>query len=94
MCFVCIAFVVDIFPYAPYPVAAHFRFTAVRVEDAHPEIGGVGGRNIDHAVRSCAEMAIGQFGANLFNSVRDFAPDIEIVVPESLHFGELHVFLL
>ena len=71
MRFVGISLVVYEFSHAADPVAAHFRFAAVGVEDTHFEIRLIRGRNIDHPVGSGAEMAIRQLLRNGGDILRD-----------------------
>ena len=56
--FVGVALVIHILADTADPVAAHHRFAAVGIEDAHFEIGDLRRRNVDHAVGAHAEMAV------------------------------------
>ena len=52
------AVVVDVLAHAADAVAAHFRFAAVAVEHAHPDVRDGRGQNEDETIRSDAAMAV------------------------------------
>ena len=87
--FVGVALVKNVFSHTADAVAAHFRFTAVGIEDTHFEVGNSRRRNQNNPVRADAEMAVGIFYRQ-GNGIGDFAVDVQIVVSESLHFGHVH----
>src|SRR5437660_12053086 len=75
-------------------VAAHFRLAAVGIEHAHARISFVGGANEDQSVRADAEMPIADGPAQARGVVRHRvaqAIDVNVVVADAVHFGEMHV---
>ena len=83
-----------VFGDAANAVAAHFGFAAVGVEHAHADVGFLGGEDEDQAVGSDAEVAIGDADgeARGIGDCLGEAVDVDVVVPDALHFRELHEF--
>ncbi len=77
---------------APDSVAAHFRLAAVGVEHAHPHVGTIGRKNEDESVRADSKMPIGHFLRRRGRIAHALgkAVHIDIVIAETLHFGESH----
>ena len=73
------AVVVDVFGKAADAVAAHFRFTAVGIDDAHADVGFIARHDDDDAVGTDARMRgahlDGQLGKILVSAVLIFQKD-------------------
>lgn len=84
-----------VFGDAPDSVAAHFGFRAVVVEHAHLDVGGcgiVGWEDKDEAVAADACVAVGDLDGEAHGIADGFfeSVDVDVVVAEAVHFGELH----
>ena len=73
-------------------VAAHFTFGAVGVEHAHPHVGFGAGKDENEPVATDAKMPVGDFLSGDGGVGHGFgeAVDVDVVVAEPVHFGELH----
>ena len=85
-----IALVVDVLSDAADPVAAHGRLTAVGIEYPHPEIRRRRMADVDHSVRTGAEMAVGQLPRQLGYVVGDLPEYVQIIVSQTVHLGKMH----
>src|SRR5205823_946986 len=86
------AVVIRIFGHAANAVAAHFAFQAVGVEHAHADVGLLRRHDEDQAVAADAGVAIGNQRSNA-RGIRHFlvkAIDVDVVVADAVHLGELH----
>ena len=84
-----VAFVVHKFSHAADTVAAHFRFAAVGIENAHFEVGDLGILNQNQAVGADTEVPVRPFNGQL-RRILHLTVVVEIVVAKALHFRQMH----
>ena len=85
------AIVIDELAEAANAVAAHFRFAAIAVKDAHPRIRAIGGQGQDEAVAANAKAPVGQAPRQKVQTVRQGLMKTvydDKVVSYAMHLGE------